>query len=374
MPRRNFLGLLGAGVLGVSGSTSLVARELWGSAWHAYRHTFIDGQGRVIDYSSDEGFSTSEGQSYGLFFSLVAGDRGTFHRILNWTNTNLAGGRLGDILPAWKWGRHNGHWGVIGQNSAADADCWLAYTLLEAGRLWHDHNLGVLGARLATRITDDESAKVNDFGRVLLPGSSQFPHSPPVMVDPSYTPNFLAHGIATATSQHAWHEIAATQPKVIAKLAGSGFAPDWGWLPSAPSHPPSGLPHPGTGSFDAIRCYLWAGLTAPDAPGALTGIAPIKGMARYLATHPVPPEHVNVATGETHGTGPIGFSAALLPYLVRLKKHKSLSRQLRRVLGQRHASGVFGHPPHYYDESLIVFGLGGLSGVMQFSKEGKLQP
>lgn len=370
MARRDFLGLLGAVAIG--GGPMMMARELWISAWRAYRHSFIDGQGRVIDYSANKGFSTSEGQAYALFLSLVAGERGTFKRVLGWTNTNMAGGRLGDVLPAWKWGLYAGKWGVIGANSAADADAWIAYALLEAGRIWNDHDLTTTGKKLAVRIANDESVTINGFGRVLIPGASNFPDTPPVIVDPSYTPLFLARGIAEATGNPAWQAIAETCPKMIATVTRNGFAPDWAWVPQAPASPPGGTPEVGTGSFDAIRCYLWAGLTAPDTEGADAILASLQGMARYLATHPTPPQSVDVATGAVHATGNIGFSGALLPYLSRIGKTRILKQQLSRVLAKREAIGLFGQPADYYTENLILFGLGGLSGAIRLTKAGAL--
>lgn len=350
----------------------MMARTLWLSAWRGYQHAFIDGQGRVIDYSANKGFTTSEGQAYGLFFSLVAGDRGTFRRILNWTNTNMAGGRLGDVLPAWKWGLKSGKWGVLGANSAADADAWMAYALLEAGRIWKDPDFIATGHKLAVRVANDESVEINGFGRVLIPGASDFPDTPPVLVDPSYTPLFLAHGIASATALPPWQEIAATVPKMIAATSRNGFAPDWAWVPQAPASPPSGLPETGTGSYDAIRCYLWAGLTPPETDGAGSILGTLKGMSRYLATHPTPPVTVDIAANSPQGNGPVGFSGALLPYLGALGRKRQLKHQLGLVLAQRETTGLFGQPSHYYDENLILFGLGGLSGAFRFDKMGRL--
>jgi endo-1,4-beta-D-glucanase Y len=354
------------------GAKASVGRALWVSAWQAYQNTFIDAQGRVIDYSADAGFTTSEGQAYALFFSLVAADKRLFHHILSWTNTNLANGRLGEVLPSWKWGQAHGSWGIIGRDSASDADTWMAYTLLEAGRLWSDHNLRNLGHRLAMRIVNDESIAINGFGRVLIPGSTRFPREDPVLVNPSYTPLFLVHGVAGMTGDPRWWEMVATQPKLLGLVARNGFAPDWSWVPYTPPAPPARLPRTGISSFDAIRCYLWAGLTAPDTPGATNELGLLQGMADYLDNHPAPPQSVDISTGKAQDTGPIGFSGALLPYLRRLKKSAALRQQLLRVLAARQPTGLFGQPVEYYSTNLILFGIGGLTGTIRFTKSGKL--
>ncbi|MGH8412478.1 MAG: glycosyl hydrolase family 8, partial [Pseudomonas sp.] len=74
-------------------------------AWENFKQHLISDDGRVIDASSPQQITTSEGQSYGLFFALVANDGKSFDRLLTWTRNNLADGDLGARLPAWQWGR-----------------------------------------------------------------------------------------------------------------------------------------------------------------------------------------------------------------------------------------------------------------------------
>jgi hypothetical protein len=62
--------------------------------WNAYATRFIDEQGRVIDPQGGNR-TTSEGQSYALFFALADNDRARFDQVLKWTQNNLAAGNLG---------------------------------------------------------------------------------------------------------------------------------------------------------------------------------------------------------------------------------------------------------------------------------------
>ena len=62
--------------------------------WDAYAKRFISGDGRVIDPQGGDR-TTSEGQSYALFFSLVSNDRVRFDKLLTWTESNLGQGDLG---------------------------------------------------------------------------------------------------------------------------------------------------------------------------------------------------------------------------------------------------------------------------------------
>src|SRR3954468_15588579 len=132
-----------------------------------YVDRFVSGDGRVIDRTAGDR-STSEGQAYGMFFALVANDRALFQRLLAWTEHNLAQGDLGRNLPAWHWGkRRDGAWGVIDRNAASDADLWLAYDLLEAGRLWSETRYADLGRRILANAAEREVADVPGFGAAL---------------------------------------------------------------------------------------------------------------------------------------------------------------------------------------------------------------
>ncbi len=83
-----------------------------------------------------------------------------FDRLLNWTRANLAGGDLETHLPAWLWGKNkDGEWKTIDPNSAADADVWMAYTLVEAGRLWKSPYYSHLGRKMMAQIAKRRSGR-----------------------------------------------------------------------------------------------------------------------------------------------------------------------------------------------------------------------
>src|SRR5690606_41306710 len=127
--------------------------------------------GRMIDRSQDDLRSASEGQSYALFFALVDNDQALFDRILAWTVDNLADGDMGKRLPAWLWGRDaKGGWGVLDDNPASDSDLWLAYGLLEGGRLWRRPALERLGPDLLAQVRRPEIVGLPGRGPPLPPG------------------------------------------------------------------------------------------------------------------------------------------------------------------------------------------------------------
>ncbi len=139
--------------------------------WNSYSASFIDMQGRVID-PLGAGRTTSEGEAYAMFFALASDDRATFDRLLKWTQDNLASGDLQTHLPAWLWGRNpDGEWKTIDPNSASDADVWMAYSLIEAGRLWKSPDYNRLGRQMMVLIAKNEVADLPGFGPMLLPGA-----------------------------------------------------------------------------------------------------------------------------------------------------------------------------------------------------------
>jgi endoglucanase len=341
------------------------ARCRW-SFFEAYVEHFIS-SGRVIDDSANS-ITTSEGQSYALFFALVNGDRALFDELLAWTNDNLAGGQLGARLPAYKWGhRADGPWNVLDDNSAADSDLWLSYVLTEAGRLWRDESLSKLGRALAGQVITREVAMLPGLGAMLLPAPRGFVHRRSYRLNPSYLPIQLLDGMEAEGVRGPWRELRVNALRLIAARARHGFVDDWvGYR--APrgfsTDPTSGA----IGSYDAIRVYLWAALSnAPDRDALLNSL---DGPKRHWRVHGYVPERIDTIHPKSGRAGPVGFLAVLLPALRDPAAIDALTKAIER---QRHGS-LYGHPPRYYDQNLILFAQGALQGRYRFDSRGRLQP
>jgi endo-1,4-beta-D-glucanase Y len=367
----------------VVGSTLTFARataspaERW-PLWEGYSASFIDSSGRVIDPQGGSR-TTSEGQSYGLFFALVANDRDRFDQLLNWTTNNLAQGDLGTRLPSWLWGKDPaGEGKVLDPNSAADADLWTAYTLCEAGRFWHLPQYTSLGRRMLALIAAKEVVELPGFGVMLLPGGAGFHPTPESwLLNPSYLPLPLFIRLAALDPGGPWLGIAGKIPILLAKSSRRSFAMDWVSYSARDGFQPASLPGGSTtagGSYDAIRVYLWAGLTHPETAGGAEILDPVSGMANFLITHAIPPERIDGAGTVVGGNAPVGFSAALLPYLQRMGAKSAQTAQAARVMTQFDpATNLYGRPPTYYDENLALFGLGARQHMFAFGRYGELQ-
>ena len=351
--------------------------------WASFVKAFLQPDGRVLDPDTEARVSTSEGQSYGLFFALVADDRPRFDQMLHWTRQNLCAGDLAARLPAWQWGRQrDGRWGVLDANAASDADLWLAWTLIEAARLWRAPALATEGRALLARIRTEEVAEVPGLGTMLLPGPQGFVSEDRLQwrFNPSYAPLHLLRGLASADPAGPWTVLAEQSVRTLSGMAPQGLAPDWAtWVVqhSAPlrGHWIADPQHGDTGSYDAIRCYLWAGVAPLDDPLRPALLQALSGMQRHtrgltlperLATRmPASAEPSTVA----RGTAPPGFAAALHPYLAGLGDCTG-ARHLAEQLTTACASGT---RLRYYDHALALFSAGWLQQRWRCDRHGRLQ-
>ncbi|WP_107850631.1 cellulose synthase complex periplasmic endoglucanase BcsZ [Oceanimonas marisflavi] len=333
--------------------------------WQQYKAAMMSDDGRIIDHASPRAITTSEGQSYALFFALVANDRLAFERLLRWTQNNLAGGDLSARLPAWRWGKSgSGHWQVLDGNNAADSDLWIAYSLLEAGRLWQRPDYTRLGRELLWRSAAESLRVLPGLGLTLLPGKQGFEKPAGWKLNPSYLPLPLLARFAEEAQ--IWQDLGEVSHRLLLASAPRGVAPDWMWWRTGEG---PDLKATETGSYDAIRVYLWLGLAAPGTPGRDALLEHFRPMLAQTRQRGVPPERVNAVTGGAEGTGPAGFSAALLPMLAAWPEYQAeLERQLQRLRDEPPGANV------YYGRSLLLFGLGWHQQRYRFDQRGRLHP
>jgi len=373
--RRRVVAILLGGILVGCGTAR--ADTDFGALWQAYSAHFLSGDGRVVDPQGADR-TTSEGQSYALFFALVNNEPIRFATILRWTQTNLAGGDLGAHLPGWSWGKaQDGHWGVLDGNSAADSDVWIAYDLIEAGRLWKQPQYVALGRRMLIEIAGREVVTQPDRGSMLLPAPTGFRAANGWITNPSYLPLFVLNRLAKVDPAGPWISIAINTPALVAGSSRAGFAFDWisfrtgvGYAPSAVNPLKGGV---ALGSYDAIRVYLWAGMLDDGVPAKARLLKALWGMEAYLQQHGSPPEKVNAAGQPEAQAGPVGFSAAVVPYLLGLGDEAGAQKQMARVQTEVvEKTALLGASPTYYDENLTLFSTGWLQRRFRFGANGEV--
>lgn len=355
--------------------------------WQTFVEHFVMEDGRVLDASTPQRHSSSEGQSYAMFFALVANDQEVFEKLWRWSQDNLAQGDIKKNLPGWFWGlSEDGSWGLLDSNSASDADLWFAYALLEAGRLWHRDDYTAAGQQLLHNIATQEVEYLPGLGKILMPGKYGFIR-PSVEIprqwqlNPSYMPISILRRFADVDHGGPWAEIAKNTVTLIKEVNNHGFVADWVAYRRSGTKSGTFIVDPikgDLGSYDAIRTYLWAGLMPASDPLRKPLLESLGGMRKATAADGAPPEKVKVASHHLSGIGPFGFSAALLPYFNALGDTQLQEQQALRV-EQLMAQSLtpeaieLAQPPYYFFV-LSLFSLGFMDNRYHFLDHGKLQP
>jgi endoglucanase len=189
-------------------------------------------------------------------------------------------------------------------------------------------------------------------------------------LNPSYLPLPVLRALAHEQPGGPWAKLAESAYRLIKTTAPQGFAPDWAAWQNGQFvvDPKNG----DTGSYDAIRVYLWAGLTSAADPLAKPWLAALGGMRAKVAQTGIPPEKVSSTSGAASGEGPLSYWAALAPYFKALGDERGLG--LARTHLAALDANVPGREPVYYDRVLGLFGTGFIDGRYRFDEAGRLVP
>jgi endoglucanase len=207
--------------------------EILDESWKSYRQRFIQPDGRVIDWESDQR-TTSEGQAYAMLRSVLANDPETFARTLNWAEVNLArkvGGKQSDRLWTWKWGRMpQGQWGVLDGNFASDADIDACFSLILASKRWNKPEYLVLARQKLKDLWQFSTLEVKQQ-RYLLPGPEvAFRQGETLIFNPSYFAPYAFRVFAQVDGDRDWLKLVASSYRVLedsATLSSVGLPSDW---------------------------------------------------------------------------------------------------------------------------------------------------
>lgn len=358
--------LAGAAQAGVAQAGAPAACAPW-PEWQAFKRLYLSDDGRVVDASTPEAATVSEGQAYALTFALVADDPAAFARILAWTADNLSAGDPAHVLPAWRWGRAgDGRWTVLDRNPASDADLWMSYALAQAGRLWHNAAYTAAAHAMTVLVLRDEVALVPGLGATVLPGPRGFVSHGAWRLNASYLPIEVLRGLQQSGEAALWSQVLESSSRVIQGSAPRGYAADWVLYRDGQGFAADPATH-GAGSYNAIRVYLWAGMLPADDPLAKSLQRQLEPMAR-AAARAAAPESIDTLTLEAHGEAPFGFLAALLPLLAHFGLDEAVGKTRERLRAQ-----ALRDNRHYYNDALTLFGLGWLDQRYRFDQHGNLR-
>ncbi|MCX7084167.1 MAG: cellulose synthase complex periplasmic endoglucanase BcsZ [Methylococcales bacterium] len=349
-------------------SINAQANKSW-PEWETFKSIYISDAGRVIDGSNSQLITTSEGQSYALFFALIADDKQTFSKLLKWTENNLSKGDITINLPAWSWGLSNQtkEFGVLDSNSAADSDLWLAYVLSEAGRIWDNHYYSSLGFLIANQILQREAVQVPNYGWMILPGPKGFiTNEKSWRFNPSYFPIQILRRFSELYPQSNWQEITNKSIDFIMQSSPLGLAPEWATL-NAEGKIVREVAERNVGGYNAIRVYLWLGMLNNEDIQKQELMRHFSPFMDIIVKDGTVSEYFDTKIGKQIGSQPIGFSASVLPFL-----YSSNNINLATQFAGKIINNNSKQPDHYYDSVLSLFGKGWYEGLYEFNNNGQL--
>ncbi|MDB5987948.1 MAG: 1,4-D-glucanase, partial [Nevskia sp.] len=129
----------------------------------------------------------------------------------------------------------------------------------------------------------------------------------------------------------------------------------------------------GRGSYDAVRCYLWAGISPSDSAATHRWREVLAPFADFIRKAGRLPEVWYPDGRAPQGLAPAGIEAALLPFYATLPAKDLLELAQKRLLAAT-TMGLVDQPARYYEQALTLFGQGWIEHRYRFEADGKLRP
>lgn len=338
--------------------------------WNTFvRNNYSDG--RIIDHWENREITTSEGQSYAMFFALVMNDRQMFDKLLEFTETRLARGSFENNPVSWVYGpdtpavrkvagekiTQDGNF-IASTNNATDADLWIIYDLLEASRLFNEPSYKNKALQLISFLKKNCLYHSNVMGTLMLPGIYGFVHDDYITLNPSYYPSFIFERISKEDPD--FKIIFNHTISMVLKSAGQGWFADWVDF-DLNGH--QIIRTDTVGSWDALRVYLWYGITNRADPYRKIVYRYAKRAIDYADRHGLFPDEYNFYSQKISEKGNIAFDAAMIPWA---ENRKSL--QLMRTAVANHTF----RPDEYYSAVIALFAIGYDNRYYRIDRNGSL--
>ena len=206
------------------------------SLWSAYLKNQWLSEGRTISDPINS-VTTSEAQSYTLLRAVWENDQKVFKTTWDWTRNNLM---QNNGLFAWRWGKNpDGNYGVMtgvgGQNTAADADCDIALSLLMAAAKWKNPAYQTQATAIVKAIWKEEVVKVKNMYYLAADNLEKTAQTPYIVINPSYFSPYSYRVFAKIDPANSWNKLASDcyveLNTILSSDLGSttsdGLPPDW---------------------------------------------------------------------------------------------------------------------------------------------------
>ena len=238
------------------------------------------------------------------------------------------------------WGLAQGMQAGAGESGGLEAITLAAVLAITAVAVGDVHSLLSLG--------EEAIYNMETLGDVLLPGRVGFENQGSVKLNPSYAPLFILKRFAA--EDPAWESVWAGSLRMLLRSAPDGFSPDWVTFDREGRIVDRADEDSAVGSYNAIRTYLWAAMTAEDAPtfaSLAERFTPMVKAARRLGR---PPEKVNLNTLAMNHAGNAGFAGCVLELARRTPGETATADRLRTAVASHDVTRE-----SYYTNVLALF-------------------
>lgn len=336
-------------------------------SWETYKSFFIQSDGRVIDYRSNNS-TTSEGQSYALLRAVWVNDRNTFDNVLSWTNRNLK--VRGDDLFGWEWGKNKtDQWTLLDKSSAADADQDIAIALILAYEKWNDEKYLTQAKKLIANIWSELVIEIK--GKNYVIAGEWAKNEENVKLNPSYLSPYAYRIFAQYDKKNNWKSLIDSSYEVLnesSNLSVFYLPPNWAFI-----NKKTGTitidkdvnPKESDYSYDAIRTQWRISLDYLlfNEKRALKYIQKSTNyLIKYWEINKVLPANITADGVIRELNGSYAIYGANLPAIA-LVNPQAAREIYHKKLASEYVKGFWGDPKDYYAQNIIWFGVALWSNV-----------
>ena len=162
-------------------------------------------------------------------------------------------------------------------------------------------------------------------------------------LNPSYLPPQLLRRLDSAEVPGAWAGVLRSSVRIVRDTTPRGVVADWVIYRPLRGFDADPVKGP-TGSYDAIRSYLWVGMLPEGDPFRPELARATAGMLQLLSRDGRLPEKVDARSLRARGEAPVGFYAALLP-LAQSAGDGAAQRLLEERVAAAANDGLYGARP-----------------------------
>ncbi|MBQ4246819.1 MAG: hypothetical protein II733_06670 [Succinivibrio sp.] len=309
-----------------------------------------------ISNLNNEEFVSSEIYSYVMLFALTQKDKNRFDGLLSALETTLCEGDIKSNLPYARV-KLNKNGNENREGTLTRANLFIAYDLYTAYEMFKDESYREKADAIAAMVKSSCTYGHPVLGTVILPSYNNVADKKEITI----TPNIFAPFVMQKLGQYDIDYLSLYDNTVSAVVRGSGD----GFAADTLTFNMDGdqiIRINSIGSLDALRFYLWLGITCESDPNRRLLIPLYENMLKDIEKDLNVPEVANLYTHKVGGIGTLSYMASTM--LLEKNKEKDFFRTVLK-------NHVF-KKDELYAQVMTMFALGFDNHYFRFSHDGSL--